>query len=319
MASPTSSCLSGASTHADVDDSGSEPSVSLTKLSGVTARARLSLARASGSNEFLQPPSTPSGGSSATRRSLARAAAEIFVSARSSRASAAAAASPAAAPASASRRLSLVSGKWSNAGRQVAHRSALVRRNKSAPRLKSPRRNSGLGQGLIDAAQDGALDEVRRLLAEGAPIEHRDPASGSTALHAAVMHDNVGCADLLIASGAAIDGRNADELTPLMAAARYGCERSVRFLLLAGADAIALSDGGKTALDMAWLARAEGYGILEDCLQLLEDAEQRAWVRKAPHIAAARRSAAGLCLARLATPHASFASSASFVSSRLRV
>ena len=41
------------------------------------------------------------------------------------------------------------------------------------------------------------------------------------------------------------------------------------------------ADGeGKTALDMAWLARAEGYGILEDCLQLLEDAEQRAWVRR---------------------------------------
>ena len=97
-------------------------------------------------------------------------------------------------------------------------------------------------------AQDGALDEARRLLAEGAPIDHRDPATGSTALHAAVMHDNVGCADLLIASGAAVNVADHQGYTALAFATSFDHVPALQVLLQAGADVNVQDEFGITPL-----------------------------------------------------------------------
>ena len=98
----------------------------------------------------------------------------------------------------------MIHGRWKSAG-EIVRREHIVSRGKSAPRLASPR--GGSNQGLVDAAQDGSVEQMRRLLAGGADPNFREPVTGSTPLHAACRMDFVGCADLLIGSRALIDAR----------------------------------------------------------------------------------------------------------------
>ena len=56
---------------------------------------------------------------------------------------------------------------------------------------------------------------------------------------------------MLLTKGAKVDARDRDGHTPLMLAANYGCDQTVQALIRHGADALALSNCGSTALAYA--------------------------------------------------------------------
>ncbi|WP_345432721.1 ankyrin repeat domain-containing protein [Modestobacter marinus] len=99
-------------------------------------------------------------------------------------------------------------------------------------------RGAAPGPALHAAAAVGAPAVVEALLAAGAAADVRDPATGSTPLHAAVA----GAAS----DGAAADGAAADGDAPAV----------VRLLIDAGADLDATTHDGASALDIARVAAA---------------------------------------------------------------
>jgi uncharacterized protein len=74
---------------------------------------------------------------------------------------------------------------------------------------------------LIEAAEQGKLDLVRRMLAEGAKIDARD-GRGCTALLAATHGNQVAVARLLIERGADVNGKDAIQDTPFLYAGAEG-------------------------------------------------------------------------------------------------
>jgi hypothetical protein len=103
---------------------------------------------------------------------------------------------------------------------------------------------------LTDAADGGAVDEVRALLAAGADVNQPNHV-GITALDCAVMGtepDHTRTVEVLVAAGADV---NAGEYTPpLMLASAHGPPDTVAALLQAGADVNRVTDSG-TALHQA--------------------------------------------------------------------
>ncbi|XP_047103621.1 speckle-type POZ protein-like [Schistocerca piceifrons] len=148
---------------------------------------------------------------------------------------------------------------------------------------------------LHEAAIRGSAEDVRRLLAAGAPVDARN-AAGWTALHcaAALGHDLVvasllragadvdardRCGDtplhkaawmrrvspacLLAAANAHLDAPGASGGTPLHCAAQLGHAEVVRALLQLGADPTATDHSGKTPFDLAKrYGRSEVVNIL---------------------------------------------------------
>ncbi|MEW5787884.1 MAG: ankyrin repeat domain-containing protein [Pseudomonadota bacterium] len=161
-----------------------------------------------------------------------------------------------------------------------------------------------MSQDLFSAAQGGDLDGVTSRISAGA-----DPnwtaESGDTPLMAAAGQGHLAVVQALLAAGARVDARNADEwtalfkaaynheqdcgyapvvkalvdagadvnarifygLTPLMLAAGAGEAAVCEVLLEAGADVKAANDGGRTALAMA----KERFFV--DVINLLHEAE----------------------------------------------
>jgi ankyrin repeat protein len=87
---------------------------------------------------------------------------------------------------------------------------------------------------LFDAARQGDLAAVERLLADGTPVDERG-RNAETPLMAAALAGEVAVAELLIARGADVMARNKGGLTPLHAAAYSGSEAVARLLLEHGA------------------------------------------------------------------------------------
>ena len=165
--------------------------------------------------------------------------------------------------------------------------------------------SSPLGQKLRDAADKGDLAAVKAALADGAPVDARDPATGDTALFASCAdnsnarvvafllkrgakpnaHDAAGETPLMLAAkpdivrallkaGAAVDAVDANGWTPLIwAASRAALDKHfvavARVLLKAGADPSAKNKDGESALS---LARKSGPSPLA---KLLQDAAAR--------------------------------------------
>ncbi|XP_049944435.1 uncharacterized protein LOC126426581 [Schistocerca serialis cubense] len=109
------------------------------------------------------------------------------------------------------------------------------------------------GRRLVQAAEVGAVGELRALIAAGADVGARG-VWGQTALHWAAWRGDVEAAGLLVGAGAAVDARTDGGWTPLHVAADYGRAEVAAALLVAGADRGATTgDGWGTALDVARL------------------------------------------------------------------
>jgi uncharacterized protein len=83
---------------------------------------------------------------------------------------------------------------------------------------------------LHDAARDGDLEQVRKLIGQGADIDER-ARNAETALMIAALADEAAVAEFLLAQGADVMARNEGGLTPLHAAAYAGSAEVVQLLL----------------------------------------------------------------------------------------
>jgi len=95
---------------------------------------------------------------------------------------------------------------------------------------------------LHEAAKTGNIDNVRRLLAEGHPVNAVDPSFGLTPLHFAVRNGRVEVARLLIANGADLTQPSAAGITPLDWTSTY-LDPDQRAELLHAADSGKETDG----------------------------------------------------------------------------
>ncbi|XP_049796174.1 ankyrin repeat and protein kinase domain-containing protein 1-like [Schistocerca nitens] len=105
------------------------------------------------------------------------------------------------------------------------------------------------GRRLVEAAEEGAVGELRELIAAGADVVPGDEG-GWTALHWAAYRGDVEAARLLVAAGAAVDARDGVGWTPLHLAAINGRREVADVLLDAGADRGATTGDGETLLDL---------------------------------------------------------------------
>jgi serine/threonine-protein phosphatase 6 regulatory ankyrin repeat subunit B len=134
---------------------------------------------------------------------------------------------------------------------------------------------------LHDFAERGDLDEVRRLLDSGVPVDALDEGD-ETALHGAAAFGHTEVLQLLLERGAAVDQTDDDQFqTALMTAAGNGHLGAVEVLLEHGADCNAADDYGETVL-----VRAAGSGNAQLVLALLAagaDPSQPGELSRLPH------------------------------------
>lgn len=101
------------------------------------------------------------------------------------------------------------------------------------------------------AALEGRVDELLKLLREGAEVDVRD-RKGDTPLLFAAQQDQVACVEALVASGAAVDAADANGNTPLLRAmAGGGSIRTAEVLLRAGANVDTRNSWGTSARELA--------------------------------------------------------------------
>ncbi len=121
--------------------------------------------------------------------------------------------------------------------------------------------NEGLTP-LVWACRKGDLEAVRALL--GAADQGKAASSPETVL-AAASYGHDGVLEYLLSLGAPVDARSPQEETPLILAARFGHEKTVRLLLSKGAGKNALDKNGASAL--TWAARLGRVGIVKALLE----------------------------------------------------
>jgi uncharacterized protein len=100
---------------------------------------------------------------------------------------------------------------------------------------------------LMAAAERGAAEDVRRLLAEGARHDARD-ARGRTALLLATIRNHVDVARALIAAGADVNAKDRQHDSPFLYAGAEGRLEILRMTLAGGADLRSTNRYGGTAL-----------------------------------------------------------------------
>jgi ankyrin repeat protein len=92
---------------------------------------------------------------------------------------------------------------------------------------------SGDDSMLYEAASDGDIERVRRLLASGAPVDMRDSLK-RTPLLLATHADHVEVAKLLIEAGADVNAKDAIRDTPFLYAGAEGRDKILRHILATG-------------------------------------------------------------------------------------
>ncbi|XP_046983920.1 ankyrin repeat domain-containing protein 65-like [Schistocerca americana] len=123
------------------------------------------------------------------------------------------------------------------------------------------------GRRLIEAAREGAAEQLRELLAAGADVGAREEGwwGSRTALHVAAGRGHVAAASCLVGAGAEVDARTSwGQWTPLHWAAYNGHAGVVRLLVAASADPNARCRWGRTPLH-----RAAEWGHAEAAAELL--------------------------------------------------
>ncbi|XP_029976467.1 GA-binding protein subunit beta-2a [Salarias fasciatus] len=116
-----------------------------------------------------------------------------------------------------------------------------------------------LGKRLLDAARKGHDDEVRNLMANGAPFT--TDWLGTSPLHLAAQHGHYSTADVLLRAGVSRDARTKVDRTPLHMAAAEGHTVIVELLVRSGADINAKDMLKMTALH--WAAQHGHQGVAE--------------------------------------------------------
>ncbi|XP_051992637.1 GA-binding protein subunit beta-1-like [Xyrauchen texanus] len=106
-----------------------------------------------------------------------------------------------------------------------------------------------LGKRLLEAARYGHDDEVRTLMANGAPFT--TDWLGTSPLHLAAQHGHYSTAEVLLRAGVSRDARTKVDRTPLHMAATEGHEMIVDLLIKNGADINAKDMLKMTALHWA--------------------------------------------------------------------
>lgn len=112
------------------------------------------------------------------------------------------------------------------------------------------------------AAKQGDIEEVKRLLDQGAALETRDKA-GSTPLHWAVYTGRYEIVKFLIAEGADVNAEDGWHSTPLLRATEWGHKDVVQLVIAKGANVKVGNKLGETPLHAA---AARGY---KDIAQVL--------------------------------------------------
>ena len=100
---------------------------------------------------------------------------------------------------------------------------------------------------LVDAAARGDVERVRRLLAEGVPVDARN-GNGRTAVTAAALGDHVDVARVLIDAGADVDHQDTERNNPLLVTGETGSVPMLREVLRANPDLARTNRYGGTAL-----------------------------------------------------------------------
>ncbi|XP_014816323.1 PREDICTED: GA-binding protein subunit beta-2 [Calidris pugnax] len=106
-----------------------------------------------------------------------------------------------------------------------------------------------LGKRLLEAARKGEDDEVRKLMASGAPFT--TDWLGTSPLHLAAQHGHYSTAEVLLRAGVSRDARTKVDRTPLHMAAADGHTHIVELLIRNGADVNAKDMLKMTALHWA--------------------------------------------------------------------
>ncbi|NXT00062.1 GABP2 protein, partial [Jacana jacana] len=106
-----------------------------------------------------------------------------------------------------------------------------------------------LGKRLLEAARKGEDDEVRKLMASGAPFT--TDWLGTSPLHLAAQHGHYSTAEVLLRAGISRDARTKVDRTPLHMAAADGHTHIVELLIRNGADVNAKDMLKMTALHWA--------------------------------------------------------------------
>ncbi|XP_064331306.1 GA-binding protein subunit beta-2 [Phalacrocorax carbo] len=106
-----------------------------------------------------------------------------------------------------------------------------------------------LGKRLLEAARKGEDDEVRKLMASGAPFT--TDWLGTSPLHLAAQHGHYSTAEVLLRAGVSRDARTKVDRTPLHMAAADGHTQIVELLIRNGADVNAKDMLKMTALHWA--------------------------------------------------------------------
>lgn len=125
-----------------------------------------------------------------------------------------------------------------------------------SPQLQVDMANEAGETALMMAALKGHAEWVPRLVERGAKIER----SGWTPLHYAATGPQPSIVAWLLDKGAVVDSRSPNGSTPLMMAARYGSEDSVRLLLARKADPRLRNEKNMSAGDFARLAGRDKLG-----------------------------------------------------------
>ena len=107
---------------------------------------------------------------------------------------------------------------------------------------------------LLDAAEEGDEESVRRLISEGVDVNEADD-DGWTALMGASSEGHEGVVSILLENGAVVDQADDNGWTALMCAARRNQVEVVKLLLNNGANVDKATNTGSTAL---WLASQLG-------------------------------------------------------------
>ena len=106
-------------------------------------------------------------------------------------------------------------------------------------------------QTLHGAIAKGENAKAMKLLESGVDIEAKDPGSGASALHFAVMKDSIALVGLMLQRGADVNSRTRSGTTPLHTAVLYGRLEVAQLLIEKGAEIDARSASGTTPLSIA--------------------------------------------------------------------
>lgn len=112
-------------------------------------------------------------------------------------------------------------------------------------------RNASDESPLMLAALKGLVDLCKQMIDRDADVNK----PGWTPLHYAVTGGSIPTIQLLLANHAYIDAASPNGSTPLMMAAMYGTDTSVKLLLDSGADPTLKNDQGLNAIDFAIRAK----------------------------------------------------------------